>query len=241
MGNSVLYAQDFTTGIAESVVVETDRPVVSGDILSVTQGKVTLSAKPYDSSIYGVVTDKPAVVMEDRALENSTYVIKDGEAFVRVTTKTGNILKGDFITSSVIPGVGQRATSSGQVVGVALQGYSSDDPNQVGDILVGLNIGPNVIEGNIKVNLIEALRSGTQAPFLTPLTSLRYILAALVTAGSFILGFVAFGRTSGSGIEALGRNPLASKEIQRSIVFNLFLTVVIMLSGLTLAYLILVL
>jgi F0F1-type ATP synthase membrane subunit c/vacuolar-type H+-ATPase subunit K len=130
---------------------------------------------------------------------------------------------------------------SGQVVGIALQDYSSDNPELVDDILVQLDIRANVIQQNVRVNLIDALRSGTQAPFLTPLTSLRYILAALITGGAFVIGFASFGKTSGSGVEALGRNPLAHKTIQRSIVFNLILTAVIMMVGLVLAYLILVL
>uniref|UniRef100_A0A7C4TKJ8 Uncharacterized protein n=1 Tax=candidate division WWE3 bacterium TaxID=2053526 RepID=A0A7C4TKJ8_UNCKA len=237
----VAYAQDFTTGLAESIFVEAGRSVVSGDIVSLKNNRFELSSKPYDSSMYGVITDNPALVMEDRALEGRSYVAISGEAFVRVTSKNGNISKGDPITSSDLPGVGQRSTLSGQIIGVALQDYSSDDPNQVKEILISVDIRPYVVEGNVKVNLIEALRSGAQAPFLTPLTSLRYVLAALVTAGSFILGFAAFGKTSGSGVEALGRNPLASKEIQRSVVFNMLLTVAIMLSGLALAYFILVL
>lgn len=236
-----VFAQDFTTGTAESILIQADREVVSGDIVSVKDKKFSLSNVAYDSSIYGVITDKPAVVMDDRALEGRKYVASFGEAFVRVTTKNGVITKGDFITSSDIPGVGQKATSSGQIVGMALQSYESNDPTQIKEILISVDIRPNVVDGNVKVNLIEALRSGAQAPFLTPLTSLRYILAALVTAGSFILGFASFGKTSGSGVEALGRNPLASKEIQRSIILNMFLTAIIMISGLALAYFILVL
>ena len=174
-------------------------------------------------------------------MENRSYVVSGGEAFVKVSTVNGDIVKGDFVTSSEISGVAQKADRSGQVIGVALQDYSAESPDIVDDILVQLDIRAKMIASNVRVNLIEALRSGTQAPFMTPLTSLRYILAALVTAGSFVIGFASFGKTSGSGVEALGRNPLAHKTIQRSIVFNLILTAVIMLAGLTLAYLILVL
>lgn len=235
------FAQEFTTGISESIAITADREVVSGDIISVRDKKFGLSAVDYDTSMYGVITDNPAIIMDDSALVGRKYVTSSGEAFVRVTTKNGPISKGDFITSSDNPGIGQKAIKSGQIVGMALQEFTSTDPNEVKEILVSIDIRPNLVQDNIKVNLLEALRSGAQAPFLTPLTSLRYILAALVTAGSFILGFSSFGKTSGSGVEALGRNPLASKEIQHSIVLNMILTAIIMLSGLALAYFILVL
>jgi F0F1-type ATP synthase membrane subunit c/vacuolar-type H+-ATPase subunit K len=200
-----------------------------------------LSVVSYDSALFGVVTEDPALAMEDIALENRSFVVSGGEAFVKVSAINGDIAKGDFITSSEIPGVAQKADMSGQVIGVALQDYSAESVDIVDDILVQLDIRAKMIESNVRVNLIEALRSGSQAPFMTPLTSLRYILAALVTAGSFVIGFSSFGKTSRGGVEALGRNPLAHKTIQRSIVFNLILTAVIMFAGLTLAYLILVL
>ncbi len=236
-----VFAQGLSTGTALSVVVIADREIENGDLVSARDGVYVLSDKSYDSSMYGVITLQPALVMDDLNLEDKHYVVSEGEAFVKVTTVNGNITKGDFITSSETPGVGQLADVPGQVIGVALQDYSNDDPTAVNDILVHVDIRANFAEDNVKVNLVEALRSGTQAPFLTPLTSLRYILAALVTAGSFILGFASFGKTSGSGVEALGRNPLAHKEIQRSIVLNLILTAVIMITGLGLAYFILVL
>lgn len=240
-GLGVALAQEYSTGTAESVLIQSDRDVQEGDIISIPENNYVLSSKAYDESVFGVVTDAPALVMDDLALDGRRYVVSEGEAFVRVSTINGPIQSGDFITTSENPGIGQKASQSGQIIGIALQSFTSENTDEIGDVLVGLDIRMNFAEGNVRVNLVEALRSGTQAPFMTPLTSLRYILAALVTAGSFILGFASFGKTSGSGVEALGRNPLAHKEIQRSIVFNLILTALIMITGLVLAYLILVL
>lgn len=234
-------AQNLSTGTALSVVVEAERPLERGDIISVRDGIYMLSDIAYDGSMFGVITDDPALVMDDLALENRSYIVFEGEAFVKVSSQNGNIAKGDFVTSSEIPGVGQKATESGQVIGVALQDFSNDDTSAVDDILVHLGMRSNFIQSDARSNLVEALRSGSQSAFLSPLTSLRYILAALITAGSFMLGFASFGKTSGSGVEALGRNPLAHKEIQRSIVLNMILTAFIMIVGLGLAYMILVL
>lgn len=240
VGTSV-FALGLTTGTALSVEVSGDNVPEPGDIIRYDDGVYTVTTEAFDSAMFGVVTEEPALTMDDTNLESSIFVVSEGEAFVKVSSINGDITRGDFLTSSEIPGVAQKADVSGQIVGIALQDYSSDNPELIDDILVQMDIRANVVQANVRVNLIDALRSGTQAPFLTPLTSLRYILAALVTGGSFVIGFASFGKTSGSGVEALGRNPLAHKTIQRSIIFNLVLTAIIMMVGLVLAYLILVL
>jgi F0F1-type ATP synthase membrane subunit c/vacuolar-type H+-ATPase subunit K len=50
-----------------------------------------------------------------------------------------------------------------------------------------------------------------------------------------------FGKASRAGIEAVGRNPLAKRVIQLTVVMNIVLTIVIVLVGLAIAYLILIL
>lgn len=238
--NLNVFALGLTTGTATSVVLVGEN-IQPGAIISYIDGSYGVSAKEYDGSAVGIVTNEPALEINDTNLSGSGFIVESGEAFVLVSSSNGDIEKGDFITTSEIPGVGMKANMSGQIIGIALQDYSSDDTTATDDILVQIDIRANVIDSDVRVNLIEALRSGSQAPFLTPLISLRYILAALIAAGAFIIGFSSFGRTSGSGVEALGRNPLAGASIQRSILFSLVLTAVIMLAGLVLAYLVLVL
>ncbi len=235
-----VFALGTATGTAISVVVE-DQNVAPGDIISYRDGKYVKSSAAYDQAMFGVVTNEPALEIDNTNLQNSVFVVSEGEAFVKVSTVNGEIKKGDFITSSDIAGAGQKADVSGQVLGQALQDYSAQSPDAIDDILVQLDIRATIVSSNVRANLVDALRSGIQAPFLTPLTSLRYLLAALMTGGAFIIGFASFGKTSGRGVEALGRNPLAHKTIQRSIVLNLILNAIIMMAGLVLAYLILVL
>ncbi len=72
-----------------------------------------------------------------------------------------------------------------------------------------------------------------------PTALLKYLIAALVVIGSFILGFMSFGRTAAKGVEALGRNPSASKIIHLGIIFNVIIVVAIVLTGLIVAFMIL--
>ncbi|MCA9389954.1 hypothetical protein KC571_00970, partial [candidate division WWE3 bacterium] len=110
-------------------------------------------------------------------------------------------------------------------------------------IAMHVDIRANTVDPdpNVQVNLLEVLRSGLESPFLSPVASLRYLLAVLIVLASFVIGFASFSRISGNGVEALGRNPLAKRSIQATIVFNFILTAFIMFIGLGLAYLILIL
>ena len=231
-------AQESLGNIANEVAINTD-DIENGYIVSYVEGSYIVSETPYDDSIIGVITLDPALYFDDTNV-SQTLISTNGIADVLVTTENVDIKQGDPITSSNIPGVGQKATAPGFIVGIALESLdSTDNPT-----LISVQINPRYNEVNredLQVNLIELLRQGLQSPFLTPIASLRYLLAALLVIAAFIIGFSTFGKISGRGIEALGRNPLAKKSIQVTIVFYFVLSADIMLVGLGLAYLILVL
>lgn len=228
-------------GVAVSLPIAGDK-VFDGAIVSSTGQGYILTDKPYDASIYGVVTLKPAVVFE---LDEPGFypVVPVGKVYVTVNSGAGNIKEGDFITSSTSLGVGQLAKTQGYIVGVALEDYENNDTKALGKLLVAVKPGYNtaVDINNKGVNLLLNFKAAASSPFLTPLTSMRYLLAVLVTAVSFGLGFLYFGKFGKTGIEALGRNPLAAKMITIGIIFNLILTIAIIMAGLFLAYLVLVL
>jgi hypothetical protein len=227
-----------SSGIAFSIPIETEAPV--GSIISFTTGKYVLAFKAYDENIFGVVTDASVASIEDLNLEKYQLVVNSGETQVLVSNKNGEIKKGDFITSSDSSGVGMKATQSGQVIGVALEDFVTANSDEVGLITVFMNVKSQFIALSGTTNVLSALKAGLESPFLSPIITLRYILAALVTGASFVIGFVSFGRISGSSVEALGRNPLAGASIRRVVFFNFLLTFSIMLGGLFVAYLILI-
>jgi F0F1-type ATP synthase membrane subunit c/vacuolar-type H+-ATPase subunit K len=163
-------------------------------------------------------------------------VVSTGNAPVRVNNANGAIKIGDLVTSSTESGVAHRADRAGYVLGTALEEYDSDT---VSTIYVSLNVHPSNSFTDSRSNLLETLRQGLVAPLLTPLAALRYILAAAVVVLSFVLGFIYFGRVAKSGVEAIGRNPLASRKIELTVLLNIILTIGIALVGFGIAYLIL--
>ena len=213
----------------------------TGQIVAHTTEQFTLTKEPFDTEIFGVIVENSFLSLLDTADSEARLVMQSGKAQILVSTANGEIKKGTYITSSTIPGVGQKAEKTGYVVGKALEDYTPSNPDEPG--LVWATIEPKTayINNTVKTNLLEAIRTGALSPLLNPVESLRYILAALIVAATFIIGFSTFGKSSGRSIEAMGRNPLAQSSIRTAMIFNMLLSFGVMLVGLALAYLILVL
>lgn len=234
------FAQNLSNGTAIGIVLN-EKNLKDGDIISAENHTYKRSTKPYDPYLFGVVSLNPALYMYDESTPNQTPIIREGEVLVRVSTINGPIKKGDFITSSTTPGVGQKASENGFVLGAAQEDFTEKDPKKVGTINVVLHSHYAQLSTNITRNLFRSVTMGATAALETPLGALRYVIAGTITLLSFFFGFRFFGRASRSGVEAIGRNPLASKSILASVVINASITVAIMLFGVAISYLILVL
>lgn len=225
-------------GLAVDVEVNA-KNVPDGSIITINEGKYELSTIPYDPSIAGVISYHPAAQFSSGE-KNKVPMVAYGRAKVRVSTINGSIKNGDLITTSTIPGVGMKSKENGYIIGLALEDYDEKDPNKTDTIYVSLHLNFGMLASTVRENLISSLQRGARAPFVSPLNTLRYLVAAFIAIFSFIAGFWFFGRVSSRGVEAIGRNPLARQFIILSVVFNVAITVVVMLAGVALAYLVLV-
>jgi F0F1-type ATP synthase membrane subunit c/vacuolar-type H+-ATPase subunit K len=237
-----VYAQANSQGLAISLPIQGEN-VRSGNIVCAGDAGFILCQNAYDAQVIGVVNDNPALVLDAPGTEGekTRLVLQDGTAEVIVSGINGPISEGDFIATSVVPGVGQRADRNGYVLGSALEAFEPENTDDTDTILVAINIHPAAGLSGARSDLLQALRQGLSAPIFEPLSALRYILAALMILVAFSLGFIYFGRVAKTGIEAIGRNPMASKMIQISVVINIVITIIIVLIGLAIAYLILIL
>jgi len=235
IGNYSVKAQDSTgTGVSFRVLVEGEP--TDGQVLCNEKNLVVPCTTSFSTDIVGVYVENPAILLDNLSLPEGKPVLANGKAMVQVSVAQGQIKTGDYLTTSEKPGIVEKATKSGYVLGTALEDLSND-----GKVLVDIAIRPVIVSSSQRTNLLDTARNALLSPYLSPLASLRYILAALAAAGAFILGFIYFGRVAKSGVEAIGRNPLAGRTIQFSVILNLILTLVIMGTGLVIAYLILVL
>jgi F0F1-type ATP synthase membrane subunit c/vacuolar-type H+-ATPase subunit K len=243
-----LHAQQIAGGEAVAIPV-LDKNVSVGALISSLNDGYHMSREANDPNMFGVITEKPVIAFEAKSASSSSkWLITEGKALIQVSTINGQINNGDFLTSSTIPGVAQKANVAGFVIGTALENYSASDPSKIGTIFAVVGVrystaaaGQGKGGAGAGANLIVSAKQALAAPFLSPLTSLRYLLAVLLTSIAFAGSFWYFGRFARTGIEALGRNPSASKTILLGIMINIVLTIVIMVAGLILAYLVLVL
>ncbi len=229
-----------TMGLAK--VVETNLTNIKGGSvvsLSATGKGAILSITPYDPQIMGVVSRDAAILLDTTTGKNGVPVISDGIVYILVSTQQGNITRGDLITSSTIPGVAVKATKSGYVLGEALEDYSNPNPTQTDLIAADLNLHYFNSKPTLLGSLTDLLKYALLPTKDSPSPIWKYLVAAAVVLTSFVLAYMTFGRTAAKGVEALGRNPSASRIIHLGIIFNVSIVVFIVLAGLTVAFLIL--
>jgi len=224
-----------SSGIAVYIPV-VDKDVKEGSIVVLSNSGYVLGTKPYDPNIFGVVVADPALAFESNQ-PDSYPVVSQGKVPLLVSGTNGDIKKGDLITTSTIPGVGQKVTDAGFVVATALEDYSG---SEIGTILVVLNVGAGSVSANTTGSILKAFDFVLNAPYLAPLAVLRYVFAAIMVVLSFVVAVGYFGRISSLGIEAIGRNPLARKAIIFGVVMNIVLALSIVASGVIIAWLVLV-
>lgn len=217
-------AQLFSYSIARYVQVR-DESVPTGSVVSQDQdGSYRLTKRAYDAQVRGVVVSDPAIYVKSDNPNKKYAIIGSGETVVRVNSSEGDIRKGDLLRSSTMPGVLVRAAKSGFVVGVAMEAYSAKDQKSVGVIRATLDIHYAPSVSSIGSALTDIFSLSALATYEQPLIVFKYVIAAIITLSSFIFGFLYFGRIAGRGVEALGRNPLASRSIQFGIVMNVLIT-----------------
>jgi hypothetical protein len=114
----------------------TDGEYPAGTVVVFGGEKEVTAAKQYaDSRLAGVISTNPAFVMNDGA--QGQPIALQGRVPCSVV---GNIVKGDLMTTSTIPGVATRLEPAdwrpGTVLGKALENYNSEEPGVI-EVVVG--------------------------------------------------------------------------------------------------------
>lgn len=216
-----------------------DKNVKDGSLISSGSKGGILTNVPYDSQVLGIVSRDAAIIINTSSGQNGAPVISTGMVYILVSSKDGDIKKGDLLASSSIPGVATKALKEGFVLGTAMENYVNSDKKKVDKIAANLDLHyfnskpvfPGTLSDVFKLVLLPT-KEGPGPLF-------KYIMASIVVLGSMILGFLSFGRAAAKGVEALGRNPAASRIIHLGIVFNVTIVVAIAAAGLVVAFLIL--
>lgn len=228
----------------------TDTEAISGDIMASSDQGLKRADISYSNRIFGILQKEPTIVFRS-ADQNEQPVVRAGIAVVNITNLNGEIKKGDFITSSPIAGKAQKGTQSGYTIGIALADFDGSSGDSVefdarqyrlGQIPVAIKIEYTELTNPRSVNrfldlfnlaLFQNLQDSRRS-----IEVVKYMAALIVFVVSVGLGFFLFAKTIPKSIEAIGRNPLARKSIQFSILMSILLTVVASLIGIGAAFLI---
>lgn len=231
-----VFAEDISSvGIATYMPV--NQNVEDGDIISSSSQGYTLSTKSYDPQMVGIVAKKPAIALKTDSEKGGIPVVNVGTAIVKVIGTNGNIKKGDFITTSDKKGVGMKASRSGYVIGQALEDVVFKHSTDILFLAINLNLHFLQTGSSVNTSLTQIFSISQMAAYEEPLTVFKYVVSAGVLILSFAFGFLIFSRAINSGIQALGRNPLAGRMIQLSIIFNVVLVIIIIMSALAIVWL----
>ncbi|MBI4033919.1 MAG: pentapeptide repeat-containing protein, partial [Candidatus Brennerbacteria bacterium] len=118
-----------------------------GDLLSISNSTSSTSTilfeksrGAYDANLTGAISFRAAFVAggEDNT-EGKVMMALAGRVPVKVTGEGGSILPGDLITAASEPGFGMKATSTGRVVGLALEAFNATTSTSTGNVLVFIN------------------------------------------------------------------------------------------------------
>ncbi len=131
-----------------------------GDVLVIDTISPTFAVKksssPYQQTVVGIESTDPSLISNPDLLGASKFVSKmtlAGRVPTKVSTENGPIQPGDYLTTSSTTGVAMKATTTGPVLGKALEAYNG---SAVGKILVFVNISYYLNPNDFKAYTISS-------------------------------------------------------------------------------------
>jgi len=217
-------------------------------------GSVVPSDNDANSNIIGVVVDRS---MQKTGVGVSTIQIQvasKGEGYVLVSNINGAVKKGSPITSSPLAGIGMSANVDGRVAGIAQADLSeqsldaqykvvkdkkgNDNRVLVGLVPIALDVSYYQIESTSN-SVPKFLRDISRAISDKPVSTIRiWASVAVMLVGILIAMVLVYGSVR-SSIVAIGRNPLAKRTIQSSMLKVIGIAIIVLITSLGTVYMIL--
>jgi hypothetical protein len=202
--------------------------------------------------LLGVVAESNASSVTYAKGGSKVSVALSGEVKAFVSDANGIVAKGDFVGASWLEGVGMKSNTGDEhkLLGVALEDYDPASAQEYGEIDTPDGVKTISID-TINVRLFEKNSSeaavtsssgleGLLSQIAGKNVSLAKIIACLVIFIMSVLvsGFFVSSSIRGSFI-SIGRNPLASSSIYHSLLHVTSVSVIIILIGTALSYVVL--
>ncbi len=256
LGATIL-AGSFSTIVAAATsrAYKSQQSLASGAMVSLdsgNDGNVVASTPDNAYRLVGVVVSDSSATLQFNMAGGQIQVAESGEAQVLVSDMNGAIKTGDHVVVSPIQGVGMKATESGNTIGIAQSDFSLDGaltktisdksgkPHEIhiSQVNVVLGVGQfapvrqaTYIPSQLQT-LADTINGGPTAAWRI-LASSSIILVTLIVIGVIIYVSIR------SSLISIGRNPLSSPAIFRSLFQLVVMTVGLLFISLLGVYLVL--
>jgi hypothetical protein len=211
-----------------------DSGIKSGMIVAVdgqNQTKVVAATSQDVERVLGIVVEVKDSVVATTSSTSNVYVVTTGQATAYVSDINGAVNKGDVLVVSPMAGILMKADASATTaVGIALQDLDTanlqtmsakdKDGKQInakaGRIDITINIGASraVPETGGWLERVGRSITGKQVSAARVLAAMAIFATLLIIEGSVVYGIVT------SSTAAIGRNPMAKKDIQKQSLRN---------------------
>lgn len=232
----------------------TTQKIPRGSIVSLGNqtGEVVLASSDNITNLYGVAVKGGDLSFNQASNTNSETVpvASGGVVDVLVSDNNGEIKAGDPITVDNVAGIGQKATSSGKIVGIAQGSLNVRDSNakqvSIGDNGSNKNISISTIQ--IKVGVTEYApptnNSGNRNKILQIADGIvgkevkpyGVIISGLILLVCIFVSVFLVTSSGYASMISIGRNPLSERKIILSLLRMLGIAVTIFMVGLLLSY-----
>jgi hypothetical protein len=250
---SPLSAQNVTQGYSSDKVLQRGT-VVSLDTEDTT--KVVAATKLNQDKLHGVVVapnDSSFTLSESN---QKTFVASIGRFDTLVSTESGTIQPGDFLSISSVSGIVMKSGESDlNTIGKAAEGFDGNSNRistlelknglgivntvAIGRIVVDIGVGPNPLLKTNDSSLPELLERIAEDFADKPVSPARiYISIIIILTSAGIAVSLLYSGTKSSMI-SIGRNPLSRKSISKSLLQIIMSSIIIFMIGLFGVYLLL--
>lgn len=237
-------------------------PLQDGTIVELTDsrtGTVGVASQSDRDTMFGVTVNRNQlpVTLSSGDREKEVFVAVSGTYDVLVSTQTGPIQAGDYVTLSSIDGVAMKAGTEevtvfgraagsfdgkGVVLGTTtLQDTSGNDSQQValGSVPVTIDIRSNPNNKSTKANLPEMLERIGEAIAEKEVSPIRIYLSLGITIVSVIAAIAILYAGVRNGMRSIGRNPMSKRSIFKALLQVILTSALILIIGLFAVYLLL--
>ncbi|MBP9691519.1 hypothetical protein KBD81_05580 [Candidatus Woesebacteria bacterium] len=221
-------AQNSPLGITNRVPIS-GTSVLDGYIVTTSSSGFETSSTAYQPNMIGVVTDNPGIELKTTTSDSQYPLQTSGEAMVWVSVSNGMIVKGDRITSSPWEGIGMKSTIPGPYIGTAVEDIKVDSDADLDQTVTKIRI---VIEpGDSSIASADKPDERTQNKPFNVSSLTRFIVGSVIVIVTIFMSLAYFGKLSRSGVEAIGRNPVAYKKIQFGVAVSIVIGFLIAIVG----------